>query len=112
LPPADRRRLRTRAPADALRNSPHILDADAGGEAGGEAGGDTVTFTATAGIGHVLALKDADLADDSLLPDPVLTPAVASGWRYSDLDDLAAGCARSAPSGAGRPTARSTNCFR
>lgn len=58
--------------ADALRNSPHFLGAD------GEAGGDTVTFTTPAGVGYVLTLKDAEPTEDDLLPEPVLTEAVAA----------------------------------
>jgi hypothetical protein len=58
--------------ADALRHSPHIIGADA------EPGDDTVRFTTPAGIGYVLTLKDAEPTEDDLLPDPVLTEAVAA----------------------------------
>jgi hypothetical protein len=58
--------------AAALRNSPHLADAD------GEAGGDTVTFTTPAGVSYVLTLKDAEPTTDDLLPEPALTEAVAA----------------------------------
>ncbi|MEU7183354.1 MULTISPECIES: hypothetical protein [Streptomyces] len=58
--------------ADALRGSPHILGADA------EPGDDTVRFTSAAGISYTLTLEDAEPTDDDLLPEPVLTEALAA----------------------------------
>ncbi|MFI5945585.1 hypothetical protein ACIBCB_35810 [Streptomyces uncialis] len=58
--------------ADALLGSPHILAADA------EPGDDTVRFTSVAGIDYTLTLRDAEPTDDDLLPEPVLTEALAA----------------------------------
>ncbi|MET9110532.1 hypothetical protein [Streptomyces zhihengii] len=40
--------------------------------------GDTVRFTTEAGINYTLTLKPAQLTDDDLLPEPVLTEAIAA----------------------------------
>ncbi|MFD0034079.1 hypothetical protein ACFVJK_38785 [Streptomyces sp. NPDC127172] len=58
--------------ADALRRSPHFATADA------DAGGDTVWFTTEDGINYTLTFKDAEPTDDDLLPEPVLTEAIAA----------------------------------
>lgn len=58
--------------ADALRNSPHLLAAD------GEAGGDTVRFTAKDGAAFTLTLLPEPPIDDDILPEPLLTEAVAA----------------------------------
>ncbi|MGW5946159.1 hypothetical protein [Streptomyces celluloflavus] len=58
--------------AGALLGSPHILGADA------EPGDDTVRFTSAAGINYTLTLEDAEPTDDDLLPEPVLTEALAA----------------------------------
>ncbi|MFG2683991.1 hypothetical protein [Streptomyces sp. NPDC048392] len=58
--------------ADALRHSPGILAAD------GVAGGDVVTFTTVSGLNGNLTLKDAEPTEDDILPEPVLTEALAA----------------------------------
>ncbi|MFG2887596.1 hypothetical protein ACGFYV_35855 [Streptomyces sp. NPDC048297] len=58
--------------ADALLGSPHILAADA------EPGDDTVRFTTVDGINYTLTLRDAEPTDDDLLPEPLLTEALAA----------------------------------
>ncbi|MEW2497510.1 hypothetical protein AB0942_28840 [Streptomyces nodosus] len=58
--------------ADALRNSPDILAAD------GVAGGNVVTFTTVSGLNGSLTLKAAEPTDDDILPEPVLTEALAA----------------------------------
>ncbi|MET9112064.1 hypothetical protein [Streptomyces zhihengii] len=58
--------------ADALRRSPHFRAADA------DPNGDTVRFTTDAGTNYTLTLKPAEPTDDDLLPEPVLTEAIAA----------------------------------
>ncbi|MFI8939551.1 hypothetical protein [Streptomyces syringium] len=55
----------------ALLGSPHVLAADA------EPGDDTVRFTSVARHQHTLTLRGAEPTGDSLLPEPVLTEALA-----------------------------------
>ncbi|QIB49473.1 hypothetical protein [Streptomyces aureoverticillatus] len=58
--------------ADALRNSPHVLTAQA------QPGHDRVTFTTLGGNGFDLTLQDAEPTTDDLLPSPVATEALAA----------------------------------
>ncbi|MEU1628296.1 hypothetical protein ABZ746_23790 [Streptomyces sp. NPDC020096] len=58
--------------ADALRNSPHILGANA------QPGDDRVTFTTLAGNGFDLTLQNAEPTTDDVLPTPALTEALAA----------------------------------
>jgi hypothetical protein len=58
--------------ADALRLSPHFAAADA------DPGGDTVWFTTEAGLNFTLTFQDPEPTDDDLLPEPVLTQAIAA----------------------------------
>ncbi|MEU5836419.1 hypothetical protein ABZ820_22495 [Streptomyces diacarni] len=58
--------------ADALRHSPHIADA------AGEPGDATVRFTSVSGMGFTLTLQDAEPTRDDILPEPVITEAVAA----------------------------------
>ncbi|MFI9297582.1 hypothetical protein [Streptomyces gardneri] len=72
--------------ADALRRSPHFRAADA------DPGGDTVWLTTEAGINYTLTFKDPEPTDDDLLPEPVLTEAIAAailnhpGFVTADAD--------------------------
>ncbi|PZT73053.1 hypothetical protein [Streptomyces sp. AC1-42W] len=72
--------------ADALRRSPHFAAADA------DPGGDTVWFTTEAGINYTLTFKEAEPTEDDLLPEPVLTEAIAAailnhpGFTVADAD--------------------------
>ncbi|MFG3134333.1 hypothetical protein ACGFZU_42465 [Streptomyces tendae] len=72
--------------ADALSRSPHFAAAVA------DPGGDTVWFTTEAGINYTLTFKEAEPTDDGLLPEPVLTEAIAAavlnhlGFVAADAD--------------------------
>ena len=72
--------------AEALRRSPHFTAADA------DPGGDTVWFTTEAGVNYTLTFKDPAPTDDDLLPEPVLTEAIAAailnhpGFVLADAD--------------------------
>lgn len=57
--------------ADALRRSPHFAAAAA------DPGGDMVWFTTEAGIHYMLTFEEAEPTGDDLLPEPVLTEAIA-----------------------------------
>ncbi|MCX4673604.1 hypothetical protein OG453_44420 [Streptomyces sp. NBC_01381] len=69
LADADRDAVRI---AEALRHSPRIVAAD------GYPGDDVVTFTTVSGMGFSLTLHDAEPTEDDLLPEPVLTEALAA----------------------------------